>query len=93
MADSIMRLEGFNELAAALRMAERDRQLRCVVITGAGRAFCSGQDLRVVHERHTAVVATTVDPTGERHLLADEGLGDFSGMMCSISRLAHASTP
>ena len=42
------------ELAAALRMAERDRQLRCVVITGAGRAFCSGQDLRVVHERHTA---------------------------------------
>ncbi len=42
------------ELAAALRMAERDKQLRCIVIAGAGRAFCSGQDLRVIHERHTA---------------------------------------
>ena len=42
------------ELSAALRTAERDSQIRCVVITGAGRAFCSGQDLRVVHERLTA---------------------------------------
>jgi 2-(1,2-epoxy-1,2-dihydrophenyl)acetyl-CoA isomerase len=42
------------ELAAALRMAERDRQLRCVVLAGAGRAFCAGQDLRVIHEHHTA---------------------------------------
>jgi 2-(1,2-epoxy-1,2-dihydrophenyl)acetyl-CoA isomerase len=42
------------ELAAALRMAERDRQLRCVVITGAGRAFCSGQDVRVIHEHYVA---------------------------------------
>ncbi|MBU0616208.1 MAG: enoyl-CoA hydratase/isomerase family protein [Planctomycetes bacterium] len=42
------------ELSAALRSAERDKALRCVVITGSGRAFCSGQDLRVVHERLTA---------------------------------------
>ena len=33
-------------LAAALSDAARDRAVRCVVITGAGRAFSAGQDLR-----------------------------------------------
>ena len=33
------------ELAAALAAAEADRGVRCVVITGAGRGFCAGQDL------------------------------------------------
>jgi 2-(1,2-epoxy-1,2-dihydrophenyl)acetyl-CoA isomerase len=34
------------ELLAALRAAGRDRSIRVVVLTGAGRAFCAGQDLR-----------------------------------------------
>ncbi len=34
------------ELLDALRRAERDPEVRCLVLTGAGRAFCSGQDLR-----------------------------------------------
>ncbi|MGH2467902.1 MAG: enoyl-CoA hydratase/isomerase family protein [Candidatus Limnocylindrales bacterium] len=34
------------ELLDALRAAARDRGVRAVVLTGAGRAFCSGQDLR-----------------------------------------------
>lgn len=34
------------ELMAALRQAERDAAIRCVLITGTGKAFCSGQDLR-----------------------------------------------
>ena len=34
------------ELLRALRDAERDRAIRAVVLTGAGRAFCAGQDLR-----------------------------------------------
>ena len=33
------------ELAAALEAAAVDRQVRCVVLTGAGRGFCAGQDL------------------------------------------------
>ena len=33
-------------LLAALRQVGHDRRARCVVLTGAGRAFCVGQDLR-----------------------------------------------
>jgi 2-(1,2-epoxy-1,2-dihydrophenyl)acetyl-CoA isomerase len=33
------------ELAAALAEAEADRTVRCLVLTGAGRGFCAGQDL------------------------------------------------
>jgi 2-(1,2-epoxy-1,2-dihydrophenyl)acetyl-CoA isomerase len=36
------------DLVAALRNAERDGAVRCVVLTGAGKAFCSGQDLKDV---------------------------------------------
>ncbi|WP_082502384.1 MULTISPECIES: 2-(1,2-epoxy-1,2-dihydrophenyl)acetyl-CoA isomerase PaaG [unclassified Erwinia] len=44
------RLNSFNPamhlaLAAALERAETDDAVRCVLLTGAGRAFCAGQDL------------------------------------------------
>lgn len=34
------------EVLDALRHAERDQEVRCLMITGAGRAFCAGQDLK-----------------------------------------------
>lgn len=34
------------DLHDGLRFAERTPDVRCVVLTGAGRGFCSGQDLR-----------------------------------------------
>ena len=34
------------DLKDALKSAERDPEVRALVLTGAGRAFCSGQDLR-----------------------------------------------
>lgn len=35
-----------DELSDALASADRDEETRVVVITGAGRAFCSGADLK-----------------------------------------------
>ena len=34
------------ELLAAFRRVEREQAIRAVILTGAGRAFCAGQDLR-----------------------------------------------
>lgn len=39
------------ETADALKQCRRDAAVRCVVITGAGRGFTSGQDLAEVHGR------------------------------------------
>ncbi|HYU17758.1 MAG TPA: enoyl-CoA hydratase-related protein [Chloroflexota bacterium] len=38
------------ELSDALRAAGRDDEVRALVITGSGKAFCSGQDLKMVDE-------------------------------------------
>jgi 2-(1,2-epoxy-1,2-dihydrophenyl)acetyl-CoA isomerase len=34
------------ELQDALKKAHTDTQTRCIILTGAGKAFCSGQDLK-----------------------------------------------
>ncbi|KQP13079.1 enoyl-CoA hydratase-related protein [Pseudorhodoferax sp. Leaf267] len=36
------------ELRQALAQAERDDAVRCIVLTGAGRAFCAGMDMEVL---------------------------------------------
>lgn len=50
------KLNSFNDLMHkefidGLRKAERDPAVRCVVITGAGRGFCAGQDLAAIGDR------------------------------------------
>ena len=43
------------ELLDALRDAERAADVRCVLLTGAGRGFCAGADLREQAPGHTSV--------------------------------------
>ncbi|HHR6080762.1 TPA: 2-(1,2-epoxy-1,2-dihydrophenyl)acetyl-CoA isomerase PaaG [Providencia alcalifaciens] len=57
------RLNSFNDemhrqLSAAVKIAERDETVRCLVITGAGRGFCAGQDL---NDRNVAVGSEAPD--------------------------------
>ncbi len=39
------------EVQNALKNAERDENVRCIVLTGAGQGFCAGQDLAVLRDR------------------------------------------
>ena len=43
------------EMQAALKQAERDEAVRCLVITGAGAGFCAGQDLAAMRDRAEAI--------------------------------------
>ena len=45
------------ELLRALTLVARDRSIRAVVLTGAGRAFCAGQDLKERQEPDAAPLA------------------------------------
>jgi 2-(1,2-epoxy-1,2-dihydrophenyl)acetyl-CoA isomerase len=55
------------DLQAVLRLASTDASVRCVVLTGAGKAFCSGQDLREFPDMtaidFSATVRTRYNPT------------------------------
>jgi len=53
------------ELLDALKQVERDETIRCVVLTGAGKNFCAGQDLSAFIERQKAPAGLDV----REHLL------------------------
>lgn len=50
------------ELGAALRAAQRDDAVRCLVLTGAGKAFCSGQDLQEVQQLYESSAGAATHP-------------------------------
>ena len=41
----------YERLVAELEAAEADRDIRCVILTGSGRAFCAGADLKAHRDR------------------------------------------
>ncbi len=66
----------YRELAQAFRSVERDRGVRAVVLTGAGKGFCSGQDL--------AELGPAISGPGYKADLLREGLNQ---MILTMRRL------
>ncbi len=62
------------DLVAAVREAGRDSAVRVVVVTGGGRAFCAGQDLRETADRPGASFADLLRETYNPLILALRGL-------------------
>ena len=54
-----------DRLAAALRAAEADPAVRCIVLTGSGKAFCAGGDL--------AFLSTLAEKVAFRRFIKDTG--------------------
>ena len=63
------------ELTEHLQAAERDRNVRCVIITGAGKGFCSGLDLQ------DASAGTGIGSSGTTPRLAKPG-SSFAEAAC-----------
>lgn len=53
---------------AALDEAAQDKAVRCVVITGEGRAFCAGQDLKEVTSKNSPGFKVIVEETYNRSI-------------------------
>jgi 2-(1,2-epoxy-1,2-dihydrophenyl)acetyl-CoA isomerase len=49
-----------DEIQDALRQAEKSKEVRCLVVTGAGRAFSSGEDLKAHQADGTRSLADSV---------------------------------
>ncbi|MBN8605617.1 MAG: crotonase/enoyl-CoA hydratase family protein [Caulobacterales bacterium] len=52
-----------DDLAGALRRANDDREINAVVLTGAGKSFCAGGDLKAIRERTGIGPRETPDDT------------------------------
>ncbi|MFJ5304331.1 enoyl-CoA hydratase-related protein [Streptomyces sp. NPDC088350] len=78
---------GFADLADAVDVADTDDGVRVVVLTGEGRAFCSGADLGTVVDAHTVEAAgravLALRRTGKPVLAAVNGAAAGAG--CSLA--------
>jgi 2-(1,2-epoxy-1,2-dihydrophenyl)acetyl-CoA isomerase len=89
------------ELLQALKLSEKDNEVRCLVITGNGRAFCSGQDLAGVSADmdHAEVLRGGYNPMIQKLasiekpiIAAINGVAAGAGMSLALAcdfRLAH----
>ncbi|MGB8001393.1 MAG: enoyl-CoA hydratase-related protein [Anaerobacillus sp.] len=89
------------EVTTAVDKATNDQNVRCIVVTGNGRAFCSGQDLHGVEEGldHGEMLRSAYNPMVKRIfssnkpiIAAVNGVAAGAGMSLALAcdfRLAH----
>jgi len=68
-------LEMVNELRSALVNAEKDTQVRCVVLTGAGDVFSAGQDISEMKQGDLISYREHLDKTYNPLVLQIRGMG------------------
>ncbi|AZU02994.1 enoyl-CoA hydratase [Glycocaulis alkaliphilus] len=66
------------EMAAAFDAADADAEVRCVIVTGAGRAFCAGADLSLGAETFNAVSQAVASGALDE---TDPKWRDFGGLL------------
>ncbi len=76
-------------LGMLLRRAARDREIRALLLTGAGKAFCAGGDVRGMNERNSAPA-----PSGGGGPSFEEGLVDLrSGQAATTAAIFELPKP
>jgi 2-(1,2-epoxy-1,2-dihydrophenyl)acetyl-CoA isomerase len=82
------------EITNALKVATKDEDIRCIVLTGSGKAFCSGQDLTEVdkdtnhatflRERYHPMLQT-IKQTPKPIIAAINGIAAGAGMGLALA--------
>ncbi|HKK51467.1 MAG TPA: enoyl-CoA hydratase [Myxococcota bacterium] len=76
-------------LGAAFRELEADPEIRAVIVTGAGRAFCAGMDLEEMSSGGEGVTGYELSVTGQTEMR--EGIDGFSGPVIAAVNGAAAT--